>query len=366
MGHSSSARFLDGRYRVHVDLYADWARVYDFFYPDRGDEIAFWAELAGSHGRRVLDLMCGTAEVSLGLARQGFRVAGVDRSPAMLAVGAERLAAAADYPARNLGLAQGDAASIPAPNGHFDLALVGGNGSFNHLDDRQAMRALFELGRVLRPGGCLGLELLNPFLLPEIEPEREIGPLRPPPPGMHVHRIVRNHHEPVAGLFQIHQVTRCDKAGHRDQFAEAFALHIREPEEIGARLQAAGFSDVSFFGGHDREPFGRWSPDLLVLATRLPDHSSVLDSPTSTCHSEGRAPFASDEESRLRRICHFATDRDSSLPSLAQNDTKASMEPQCWPGIGSGVWQQPETQSVELHVSDDQLICRKLYSTMRQ
>jgi ubiquinone/menaquinone biosynthesis C-methylase UbiE len=257
---------------VDVDLYANWARVYDFFYPDRGEEVESWAQLAGSHGCRLLDLMCGTAEVSLGLARQGFRVAGVDRSPAMLAMGTERLAAAADYPARSLSLVQGDAASIPAPNDLFDFALVGGNGSFNHLDDKQAMRTLLELGRVLRPGGGLGLELLNPQLPLEMERERTVGPLRPPPPETRLEKTVLNQHDPATGLFRIHQVTRYEKEGQQLQFEESFSLHIREPEEIGDRLRAASFSELTFLGSHDREPFGHWSADLLVLAIKLPAH----------------------------------------------------------------------------------------------
>ena len=74
------------------DLYGHWAREYDCFYPDRTKEVAFWARLAGPYGGRVLDLMCGTAEVSLGLARHGYHVFGVDLSAAMLHVAAERLA----------------------------------------------------------------------------------------------------------------------------------------------------------------------------------------------------------------------------------------------------------------------------------
>jgi SAM-dependent methyltransferase len=97
------------------DLYANWASVYDYFYPDRAAEVAFWADLAGTHGRQVLDLMCGTAEVSLALARRGHSILGVDLSSAMLATARERLAAAADYPARRVSLALGDACAIPAP-----------------------------------------------------------------------------------------------------------------------------------------------------------------------------------------------------------------------------------------------------------
>ncbi|MFN2165837.1 MAG: class I SAM-dependent methyltransferase, partial [Anaerolineae bacterium] len=163
------------------DLYSEWARIYDAYYPDRSDEVKFWAALAGPYGRRLLDLMCGTAEVSLELARCGYQVLGVDLSPAMLAVAAERLAAAADYPARNLSPAQGEASALPVADGTFDFALVGGNGSFNHLPDTGTRAALRELSRVLRPGGGLGMELVNPYLLKEIYPVRTFGPLRPQP-----------------------------------------------------------------------------------------------------------------------------------------------------------------------------------------
>ena len=56
----------------------------------------------------------------------------------MLAVGADRLGAAVDVPARNIPLVQGEACCLPAYSGAFDFALVGGSGSFNHLDAADA------------------------------------------------------------------------------------------------------------------------------------------------------------------------------------------------------------------------------------
>jgi glycine/sarcosine N-methyltransferase len=252
------------------DLYARWARVYDYFYPDRSAEIDFWAGVAQPFGRRLLDLMCGTSEVSLGLARAGYQVLGLDLSPAMLAVGAERLAAAADYPARNLHLARGTAWAIPAQAAAFDFALAGGNGSFNHFDRGQADLALRELRRVLKPGAGLGLELVNPFLLKEIYPERVFGPFRPTPPGVSVERTSSNRYDANRGLFHIHQVTRYEIDGHVEEFEESFALHVWQAEEVRMMLDSAGFVDLRFYGGYDLTPFDRWSSDLLVLASTYP------------------------------------------------------------------------------------------------
>jgi ubiquinone/menaquinone biosynthesis C-methylase UbiE len=250
------------------DLYAEWAQTYDYFFPDRSDEIHFWAELVGPGMQRVLDLMCGTAEVSLALARRGHRLLGVDRSPAMLDVAANRLAAAADYPARNLSLVQSDAGAIPAPSHAFDVALVGGNGSFNHLDDQQAPRALAELGRVLRPEGRLGLELINPYLLKGIYPVRTFGPLRPTPPGVHIEKTSENRYDAEAERFHIRQVTRVQIDGKHGEFEVSFSLRVRKPEEIRWLLEASGFRDVRFFGSYDLAPFTRWSSDLLVVASK--------------------------------------------------------------------------------------------------
>jgi SAM-dependent methyltransferase len=249
-----------------IDLYHHWARTYDYFFGDRTPEVQFWATMAREYGPRLLDAMCGTAEVSLAVARAGCRVVGLDLSPAMLAVATSRLATAADYPARALSLLRADITHIPTTGMTFDFALVGGNGSFNHLDGDAAARALGELRRALRPGGALGMELVNPHLLKEIYRERSFGPFRPTPPGVRVEKRSRNRYDPQAGLFHIHQVTRFEIDGQRGEFEEQFHLHVWMPEQVQAMLRAAGFAPVRFYGDYQRAAFDRWSADLLVVA----------------------------------------------------------------------------------------------------
>ena len=251
------------------DLYANWAQVYDCFQPDRTREVDSWARIAAPHGPCVLDMMCGTAEVGLGIARRGFHVLGVDLSPTMLAIGAHRLGAAADFPARNLALVQAEACRLPACAGSFDFVLVGGSGSFNHLDPAQALAALHEIGRVLRPGGALGAELVNPHLLEEIEPTRVFGPLRPTEPGVFLERVCSSRYDRRAGRYHIHQTTRKLANGASNQRSEEyFVLHIWEPDQIVEMMDSAGFRGVRTYGGLDQAPFGRWSSDLLVLAQK--------------------------------------------------------------------------------------------------
>lgn len=63
---------------------------------DRDDEAAFYDEAFRRHGvpagGRILEVACGTGQVALRLARLGWTVSGLDRSPEMLAFLAERAA----------------------------------------------------------------------------------------------------------------------------------------------------------------------------------------------------------------------------------------------------------------------------------
>jgi SAM-dependent methyltransferase len=112
-------------------------------------------------GERVLDIGCGTGRHSVRLARLGWRVVGVDRSAAMLAVARAKAARARVLGRTSFILA--DAAALPFSDGRFDVALSLCEGAFGADEGRARAHAaiLREAARALAPGGRLVLVALE-------------------------------------------------------------------------------------------------------------------------------------------------------------------------------------------------------------
>lgn len=101
--------------------------------------------------RRVVDVATGTGLTLMGLAELAHRAVGVDISSGMLRQARRRA----------LLVVQGDAVALPLPDGDFDVACC--FKAFPHLPSPE--RALRELGRVVRVGGHVVVELYNPWSL---------------------------------------------------------------------------------------------------------------------------------------------------------------------------------------------------------
>src|ERR687897_2844679 len=120
-----------------------------FFGPIAAD-VAAVAEATAPDGARVLEVGCGPGHLSIRLARQhGLDTTGLDLDPAMI----ERARANAGRAGQGFGplpsFLVGDVASMPFPEGSFDLVVS--TFSMHHWADPAA--GLAEIDRVLRPGG---------------------------------------------------------------------------------------------------------------------------------------------------------------------------------------------------------------------
>jgi ubiquinone/menaquinone biosynthesis C-methylase UbiE len=97
-------------------------------------------------GMIVLDVACGAAHVAEQVAPRVRQVVGIDLTPALLALGAERLR---DAGVRNVLLQEGDAAALPFVDGSFDLVLC--RAALHHFARPEVQVA--EMARVCRSDG---------------------------------------------------------------------------------------------------------------------------------------------------------------------------------------------------------------------
>jgi SAM-dependent methyltransferase len=122
-------------FTAHPD-YADWVRSLEAL-----------ARRHGLHGRRALDLGCGTGSSLLPLVELGYEAVGCDASAGMVAVAKRKLAGTAR-------LVVADARDLPAL-GSFDLVWLV-NDTVNYLvGDGDLRRAIAAAAARLAPGGVL-------------------------------------------------------------------------------------------------------------------------------------------------------------------------------------------------------------------
>ncbi len=121
----------------------------------RGADTDFYLRLAaGLDARRIIDLGCGTGLLTRELALPGRDIAGVDPSPAMLAV-------ARMYPgAERVRWVEGDSSALGSSDA--DLLIMTGNVAQVFLDDSDWLESLANIRATLRPGGHLAFESRNP------------------------------------------------------------------------------------------------------------------------------------------------------------------------------------------------------------
>jgi demethylmenaquinone methyltransferase/2-methoxy-6-polyprenyl-1,4-benzoquinol methylase len=106
---------------------------------------------------RVLDVCCGTGDLTLALARKGRAVViGSDFAHPMLVRAGQKLFSKSEtaHGGRNLaGYIEADALSLPFADARFDLVTA----AFGFRNLANYDRGLLELFRVLRPGGQIGI-----------------------------------------------------------------------------------------------------------------------------------------------------------------------------------------------------------------
>jgi SAM-dependent methyltransferase len=173
-------------------------------------------------GRAVLDICCGTGELSAALAGRGARITGIDFVPAMVERAAAKVAEGS--------FAAGDAEALDLPDDIFDAAVC----AFGLLHMAEPDRAIAEAARVLKPGGRYAYTTWLP-----------------PAKGGDLFVIAGN-------AIKEFGTTKVDLPPAPPVFRFA------DPAEAESTLSAAGFRDIAF-GEHEAVWRGETGQDVIDL-----------------------------------------------------------------------------------------------------
>ena len=236
-----------------------WNGLYPFMFAERKfdiaeDEARSILDLVNLGEGDVLDLACGPGRHAVALAKEGFRVTGVDLSPFLL----QKAISLARTESVDVEWVRDDMRHFVRPEA-FDL-VINIFTSFGYFDDkRDDTTVLQNIHRNLRAGGVLvmetmGKEWLARGFLPTTAEELADG------------RLLVQRHEIFDDWTRIKNqwiLIEGDKA-------TTFRFHhtVYSGQEIMDRLVDVGFSDVQLFGGLDGSEYGLNARRLVAVARK--------------------------------------------------------------------------------------------------
>jgi SAM-dependent methyltransferase len=205
-------------------------------------------------GARILDLPCGVGRHSLELARRGFRVTGVDRTQAYLSLACEKAAAEG----LELEFVQADMREFVRPS-RFDAA-INLYTSFGYFKDQaEDKRVAANLGRSLKPGGTLVMEMMGKEVLARIFQRSDWQEL---PDGT----LFLQERQVSDSWNWIDNRWIVIKDGQRRDFLIGHRLY--EGMGLRALLLEAGFESVLLYGGLGCEPYDTSARRLVAVAQK--------------------------------------------------------------------------------------------------
>lgn len=148
-------------------IYQGFASVYDELMSHAPyDQWTKWIETSLPEKGRILDLACGTGEISIRLAEKGFEVTGIDLSEEMLSYAQQKVSS--NQPILFL---QQDMREITGFDGQFDAVAICCD-SLNYLKTKNDVIETFKsVFRVLKPEGILLFDVHSSYKIAEVFPD---------------------------------------------------------------------------------------------------------------------------------------------------------------------------------------------------
>ncbi len=236
-----------------------WRELYPFMFSERriaeaDAQMAKVLALAKPAGKAVLDLCCGPGRCSIALAKNGFRVTGVDRTTYLL----NKARAKARAARVKIEWVREDMRDFVRP-GAFDL-VVSMFTSFGYFDDKgEDMRVLENMFASLRPGGACLIEILGKERLAKVLQATTSSDL---PDGT----VMVERHKIFDDWTRVGNEWLIVRGGR----VKTFKFHhtIYSGQELRDRLERAGFFEVRLYGNLDGDEYGPDAERLIAVVRK--------------------------------------------------------------------------------------------------
>lgn len=205
----------------------------------------------------MLDLCCGTGQITVALAERGHRVTGVDGAAAMLAVARSRPGG------ERVHWIEADVRHL-ALDGRFDLVMLSGHAFQAFVSDEAVQGVLATARGALAAGGRLAFETRNP-LARAWEVWAAAAPLK------RLHSAEDGEIVVTARLICVQDALVDSELHYRfartgEELVSRQVLRFSPCQRVLDQLAAAGFRSEVVYGDWDRSPFSERSPEMIFVA----------------------------------------------------------------------------------------------------
>lgn len=260
-----------------ADAYAAIAPYYDLEFADFDADVHLYLGYAGVVGSPILELGCGTGRLIVPLAMAGYRVCGLDASPAMIALARERLSLGG---LTHVDLRVGDMTDLTGyPEHHFRMVFAAIN-SFLHLESRgDQLAALGAVRRVLHRDGILVLDLFHPIpaALQALDEQLHLDGQWTLPDGARLDRLShRRLHVAEQRIETTLYYDRTDRLGALTRTVAEYGTRYVHRFEMEGLLAEAGFAIEGVYGSYQLDPLEDSSAVMVFVAHGRPDPQGLL------------------------------------------------------------------------------------------
>ena len=244
-------------------------RFFDAEYADYTEDLPLLQALAVRAGGTLLELGCGTGRALIPFAEAGFKIDGIDSSPAMLKIARAKVEAAGMGDRARL--IEGDFAVGLAPGRYrFAFALMN---TFLHLPNQdEQLAALHAWHAALAPGGLLVIDILSPdvaelsALNGRLEWDRT---WTDPETDRRVMKLLARTVDPAEQVMQVsHIYDEIDAEGVVRRSVAEFELRYVWRFEAELLLEKAGFEVEALYGDWEMGDYDSASERMILLARK--------------------------------------------------------------------------------------------------